>query len=56
MEIASPKPLQLFQDHNKSDREFEEDHMDNELAELRAGMDKIMSLLSKLKESSPNPN
>ena len=46
----------LLQNRDNSDRDLEEGHFDKEFAEVQAGMDNIMSLLSQWKESSPNPN
>ena len=43
----------LIEDHNNSDRELVESHKDKEFVEFRKGIDKIISLLSKLKELSP---
>ena len=45
----------LFQGHDNSDRETRLDRINKGAAELQEGMDKIESLFSQLKESSPIP-
>ena len=46
----------LRQDHDNSGRETRVDRINKGVVELREGMEKIKSLFSQWKESSPNPN